>query len=174
MGARYPRDWNILDLDPVEEIKGNIVCRDKNRKLTEYPLSKVTFLKSLLVIVQCFLPACGEHKKYGLVSSENLPVIFKHHDYGQEPIYVPYKNPICRPLRVPADGDVLLGGIKWKILEALSISKVVPCILDCFIAALKERSLSKSFCLECLLIHTNGIGLFLERLIRTILLLQQV
>lgn len=170
MATRYPRDWNILDLDPVEEIKGAVVCRNKNRKLTEYPLSKITFFTNLLTVIQCFLPGCGEHRKYGLHYAENIPVIFKHHDFGQDPIYVPFKNPICRPLRVPADGDVLLGGIKWKILEASSVSKVIPCIFDCFIAALKERLLSKEFCLECLLVHQNGLGLFLERLIRTILM----
>jgi len=170
MAARNPfRDFNILELDPVQEVVRHVVRRKKERRLPEYLVSQVTFFQSLFVFIDCLLPACRGHQKFGVVESENVPVIFKSHDYNDQAKYVAYKTPISRPLRVPLDGDVLLNGIKWELAAAASSISVTQGFFDCLLANLKFLTLTKEFCIECLFRHTNGLGLSLERLIKTTL-----
>jgi len=169
MASRFPRDWSFLELDPLGEIQGCEVVRKPNRKFPEFLLSQIILLPSILTMVECYLPHCKGHRKFGTTVNENIPVIFKYHDQGKESVYVPYRNPICRPLRVPMDGDSVLSGIKWRLPMAMDPSKVSTSIFDCLIACLKDQMFSEKFCLECLFSHTNGTGLLLERVIKTIL-----
>lgn len=169
MAYRAPNDFKILDLDPFQEIVGQVVRRQKGKKLKEYLVSEVTFVHTLFVFLECLMPTCVGHRKFGMITSENLPVIFKYHDYGEEAKYVPYKNPICKPLRVPLDGDLLLIGIKWRLSDPVSILSVTQGFFDCLFVCLKFLCLTRYFCLECLFRHSNGIGLGLERFLKTIL-----
>ena len=165
----FPRDWGFMEIDPIEEIENNSVIRNSSRKLPEFLLSQVTFFQSILFMVECFLPLCKGHRKFGIATGLNVPVIFRHHDAGKEPVYVTFRNQACKPLRVPIDGDLLLSGVKWKLNEASDPSRVVPSIFDCLVAALRDRMLMKQFCLECLLMHSNGTGLLFERFLKTVL-----
>lgn len=168
MANRYPHDWKFLEINPVDDIRDNLIVRKTSRGFAEYLPSQILIFQTISTLIECFLPLCKGHQRFGTTLDGNVPVIFKYHDQNKEPVYVPYSNPICRPLRVPSDGDVILSGIKWKLALA-GPTKVLPCILDCLIACLKDKMLSTGFCLECLFFHSNGIGLMFERFLKTIL-----
>jgi len=157
----------MMEMDPTTELKGQTVSRFK-RRLPFYSASKVTFLPALFVFIDCYLPACQGHQKFGIVESENLPVMFKYHDYGQEATYVPYKVQINRPLRVPLTGDTMVNGIKWRF-DPTSLLITIQCLFDCLLACLKFRSLTSTICFECLFCHTSGVGLGLEKFLRTVI-----
>lgn len=166
------KDWYRLDIDPVHEINGSIVVRRYDRKMDEYGVSRVTFYKFIAVMVECIIPLCTGHQKYGVIVTDNIPVIFKRHDKDEEAVYVRYKNPICHPLRMPESGDKILNGIKWKIADpmaASTISSTQSTMFDCLLANLRFRMLLKEFCLDCLFMHTNGMGLLFEKFLKTIL-----
>ena len=157
-----------MEMDPTQELKGTMVVRLKDRKLPVYNVSRITFFPALIAFIDCLLPSCGGHPKYGIVEDENIPVVFRFHDFNMAPVYVPFRCPINRPFRVPLDGDLLLNGIKWRF-DPSSLLTTVQCLFDCLMANLRLQSLTKEFCLECLLSHTIGHGVGLERLLRTIL-----
>jgi len=163
------KDFSFLDLDPFQEISGVTIRRKKDRKQVEIPASRVTFIQSLFVFIDCLIPACNGHQKFGIVESENLPVIFRHHDFNEEAKYVAFKNPLCRPMRVPLDGDYLINGLKWRMSDVASLFQIPQSFFDCFAAALKLQTLTMRFCLECLFRHLNGEGLNLERFLKTVL-----
>lgn len=163
------KDFRIIDLDPVQEVVGRTIKRKKDRKLKTFSEAEVTFFKALFVLIDCLVPTCSGHQKFGLVTSENLPVIFKYHDYGEDAKYVAYKSPIVKPLRVPLDGDVLINGIKWGMTNPVAILSTTQGIFDCLFACLKLLTMTKNFCLECLMCHVNGLGRGLECFLKTIL-----
>ena len=163
------RDFSLLELDPFQEIVGIVIRRKKDRRQQEYPASQITFLQTLFVFIDCIIPACRGHQKFGIIESDNIPVIFKCHDFNDEAKYVAYKTPICRPLRVPLTGDFLLNGLKWHMVNAASMATVSQTLFDCLIASLKLQTLTFEFCLECLFRHCNGAGLGLERFLKTVL-----
>ena len=172
MANAKTKDWYRLDIDPNVEINGSIVVRRYDRKMDEYGASRVTFYRAVSLMVECILPLCIGHQKYGVITGDNIPVIFKRHDKDEEAIYVRYKNPICQPMRMPESGDKILNGIKWKIADPMMASVLSgsqSTIFDCLLANLRFRMLLKDFCLECLFVHTNGMGLMFEKLLRTIL-----
>jgi len=172
MASVRPKDWFRLDLDPVKEIKGSVIARKPERKLKEFNAARVTFFQNLLLMVECLMPACWGHRKYGVVTEENLPVVFRRHEKNGNVFYVPYKNSICLPMRMPENGDVVLSGVKWSVQSsvlATSLLNATSTIFDCFVANLRFRMLTKRLCLECLFMHTNGMGLIFERYLKTIL-----
>jgi len=172
MATRVPRFWDVMELDPVTEVQGTNVVRRLDRKLPEYTLSQVAFFRVLVMVVECVVPNCIGHRKYGVVIDENVPVVFHRHNPDQSPVYVAYKSQICKPLRVPENGDHMLIGIKWKATSmsmVIETTKTVQCVFDCLIADLRIRMMLKEFCLECLFAHSNGKGLLLERFLKTIL-----
>lgn len=168
----WTRDWDVLDLDPVTEIQGQSVYRKLERKLPEFIAAQVAFFRTLLVIIECILPNCAGHQKYGVVVEDNIPVVFRRHEQGHQAVYVAYKNIISRPLRVPENGDLILVGLKWRATDQsmlIDVVNAVQGVFDCLIADLRFRMMTKNFCLECLFGHTNGRGLHLERFIKTVL-----
>ncbi len=172
MATKVPKCWDVMELDPVTEIQGFNVVRRLDRKLREYKLNQVAFFRVLIMMVECVVPNCMGHRKYGVVVDENIPVVFLRHVPDQPPVYGVYKNQICKPLRVPENGDHMLVGIKWKATHmsmVIDTAKVVASIFDCLIADLRMRMLLREFCLECLFAHSNGKGLLLERFLKTIL-----
>lgn len=169
MALNLYKDFRIMDLDPVQEITGRVVKRKKARRPRTFFESEVIFFKTILVFIECLVPACKGHQKYGQVLSENLPVIFKYHDFGEQARYIAFKNPICKPMRVPLDGDALINGIKWRLTNPLSIYATTQGIFDCLIASLKFLTLTKDFCIECLFQHENGLGHGLEKFLKTVL-----
>ena len=170
MAARGTRDLDIAELDVVQEIDGHAVARKNEVRLPEIPESQVRFFQCFLMIVECFVPMCRGHRKFGVTTETNIPVIFRYHDPSKEAIYCPFKNPLNMPLRVPATGNIVLGGIYWKLTDGYSKSRVIPSVFDCLIANLRyQMMLTQEFCLECLLTHMNGMGLHLERLLKTVL-----
>ena len=162
------REFLIMEMDPIQELINNQVRRKKERRLTRYPASQVTFVQSFFMLIDCILPGCRGHERYGIIDGLNLPVIFKAHDFNSQPVYVEFKNQICRPLRVPMDGDVLLNGIKWRLATDTPMPFAVQGYFDCLFASLKFQTLLVDYCLECLFRHTNGAGLALERFLKTI------
>lgn len=170
MAAKNPfKNFLIIDLDPITEVVGNNIRRKKDRKLAEFSASQVTFIPTLLAVIDCILPGCQSHPKYGIIDGPNLPVIFSHHDYNQQAMYKAFKTPICKPLRVPMDDDVLLNGIKWRLTSAAPMLNAPQGFFDCLFAHLKFLTICVDFCLECLFMHVNGKGLGLERFLRTVL-----
>lgn len=172
MATKLPKEWNVMEMDPVIEIEGLKVIRKLERKMPEYDVKKVMFFRTLILIVECLVPNCTGHRKYGVVEEENVPVVFRRHDPNQKPVYSMFKSQVCRPIRVPETGDQFLAGLKWKATEMsllMETTKILPCIFDCLLADLRLRMLLKEFCLECLFAHSNGKGLLLERFIKTIL-----
>lgn len=166
------KDWFRLDIDPDYEVNGSIVVRRYDRRMDEYGVSRVTFYKFLRVMVECLIPLCTGHQKFGMITEEGIPVIFRRHDKDQEAVYVRYRNPICHPIRMPESGDKILNGIKWKIADpmaASTLSGTQSTMMDCLLANLRFRMLLKDFCLDCLFMHTNGMGLMFERFLKTIL-----
>jgi len=162
-------DFNIMEMDPIQELKGKSIVRNKSRKQPVFSVAEITFIPALFVFADCFLPGCRGHQKYGVVESENIPVVFKYHDRNELPVYVAFKSPISRPIRVPLTDDKLLNGIKWRF-NPLSILPTIQCIFDCLLASMKLQSLhTKTFCLECIFRHTNGVGINLEKFLRTVL-----
>jgi len=171
MSPTVSRDFRVLEMDPLTEIIGNTVFRQKDRKLREYLASQVVFIQSLFSLVECLVPGCGGHQRFGYVAADNVAVFFKYHDKSlKEGVYVPYRNPLCRPFRVPMDDDAIITGIRWNLKTLGSSITPMQSMFDCLIANLKLQSLMKRFCLECLFMHRNGLGLLLERLIKTVLL----
>ena len=172
MASKLSKDWEVMELDPVIEIQGLKVVRKLERKMPEFKVTKVVFFRALVMIVECLVPNCTGHRKYGMVEEENVPVVFLHHYLNQLPIYSMFKSQICKPIRVPATGDQFLVGIKWKATEMsllVETTKTMPCVFDCLLADLRLRMLMKEFCLECLFAHSNGKGLILEKFLKTIL-----
>lgn len=163
------RDFNFLDLDPFQEVSGTLIRRKKDRRQQMIPVSRVTFIPSLFIVIDCIIPTCNGHQKFGVVTSENVPVIFKCHDFNEEAMYIAYKNPLCRPLRVPLDGDYLINGIKWRMKNTNIHLPTLQTLFDCLFAALKFQTLTLQFCLECLFRHLNGEGLNLERFLKTVM-----
>lgn len=162
-------DFQLMEIDPTSELSlSQGVIRKKERKLPIYPMSRVTFFPTLFIFVDCFLPACRGHQKYGVVVDENVPVMFKFHDFNEEPSYVAFKTIISKPIRVPLTGDVLINGIRWRY-DPSTIINTVQCIFDCLIAGLKFKSLAQKICFECLFRYTGGLGNNLERFIRTVI-----
>ena len=167
-GLGFPKKIKGLRL----ETNGQTVVRKMDRKLPEYSAPLVAFFRALLIIVECALPNCTGHQKFGVVVEENIPVIFQRHDQGQPAIYVPFKNPISKPMKVPEDGENMLAGLKWRATDPSTLNDTwtaVQNIFDCLLADLRFRMMTKDFCLECLFAHTNGRGLLLERFIKTVL-----
>jgi hypothetical protein len=172
MAAKLSKDWDVLELDPVQEIQGHSVMRKMERKLPEFVATQVAFFRTLMVIVECLLPNCAGHQKYGVVVEDNIPAVFRRHEQGHQAVYVAYKSPISRPLRVPENGDMLLAGLKWKATDQsmlIDVASAIQSVFDCLLADLRYRMMTKDFCLECLFGHTNGRGLLLERFIRSVL-----
>ena len=171
MASKAPRDWDLMELDPVIEIQGQKVIRKLERRMPEFKLSQVAFFRALLVMVECLVPNCTGHQKYGVVIDENIPVVFRRHEVGNSPIYTTYKNALGKPIRVPENGDYLLMGLKWKSLDMPMVEAIraAQCVFDCLIADLRVRMMLKEFCLECLFSHSNGKGLLLERFVKTVL-----
>lgn len=172
MATKLSKDWDIMELDPVIEIEGLKVVRKLERRMPEFSVNRVVFFRTLIAIVECLVPNCSGHRKYGVIDEENIPVVFRHHLPGQLAKYAMFKSPICRPIRVPDTGDQLLVGLKWKTTELamlIATTKVLPSIFDCLIADLRLRMMLKDFCLECLFAHSNGKGLILERFLKTVL-----
>jgi hypothetical protein len=170
--AKLSKDWDVLELDPTQEIQGHTVVRKFDRKLQEFVAAQVAFFRTLILVVECILPNCAGHQKYGVAVEENIPVVFNRHEKGHQAIYTTYKNPISKPLRVPENGDNLLVGIKWRATDLtllVEAAAAIQNVFDCLLADLRFRMLTKDFCLECLFAHTNGRGLFLERFIKTVL-----
>ena len=166
------RDWEMMDLDPVTEVKGNEVVRNFERRMPEFNVTRVVFFRALMVMVECLVPNCKGHEKYGVVEEGNIPVVFRRHLPEKLPTYVMFKNHANRPIRVPETGDKMMVGIKWKATETsmlLETQKALPSIFDCLIADLRLRMLFKEFCLECLFMHSNGKGFLLERFLKTLL-----
>ena len=166
------KDWFRLDIDPATEINNSLVVRKYDRKLTEYKASKVTFFRTIVMMDECLIPLCTGHQKFGVVIDDNIPVIFKRHDKNEEAIYVRYKNPICQPLRMPESGDKVMSGIRWKVPDPMIASIQIgtqSTMFDCLLANLRFRMLLKEFCLDCLFMHTNGMGLIFEKFLKTIL-----
>lgn len=170
MATRCSKDFPILELDASTEIVANTVHRRRDRKLREYLASQITFIQGLFSLVECLVPGCRGHQRFGVSTTDNVAVFFRHHDVGREGIYVPYRNPLCKPLRVPQDGDTLINGIRWDSNSSLGVAESFQSIFDCLLANLKFQTLLKGFCLECIFMHTSGLGLLLERLLKTLLL----
>ena len=168
MSSILPRDLAVLQLDPAQEISGVYISRKRDRRLPEFPASQINFFQCLLLMVECLLPMCKGHRKFGVTVEDNIAVIFRHHEHNKEAVYVPYYNPICRPLRVPLDRDVLLAGVKWRFMGSNPLPTAQG-IFDCFLASLRYMMLNRDFCLECLFAHSNGMGLCLERFLKTAL-----
>jgi len=113
MASPRPKDWYRLGLDATQETNNYVVKRKVGRKVREYAAAEVTFYKNVLVTMTiCSNVKCWGHVQYGLIASENIPVIFRRHDEEKDGIYVEYKSPICLPLRMPEDGDSILSGIR--------------------------------------------------------------
>lgn len=169
MASKVLRDYSILELDPTQEILGHTVVRRKDRRLREYVASQVTFFQTIHFLIECLVPTCPGHQKFGVYLTENVALIYRHHNIGEEAIYVPFKNMICKPLKVPYDGEVLLTGIRWRLTSLNTIEVPSQSIFDCLLACLRFLMITKYFCLECLFRHSNGVGLALERFIKTVL-----
>lgn len=172
MASKLPKEFELMELDPVIEIEGLNVIRRLERRMPEYKLNKVVFFRTLIMMVECLVPNCTGHRRYGIVNEENIPVVFRRHLPNQLPVYVQFKSRICRPIRVPETGDVFLNGLKWKATEMsmlIETTKTLPCVFDCLLADLRLRMMFKEFCLECLFAHSNGKGLLLERFLKTVL-----
>jgi len=121
MAAKLPqevsKDWEVMDLDPVTEVKGNEIVRNFERKMSEFCVTRVVFFRALMVMAERLVPNCKGHEKYGVVEEGNIPVGFRHHLPEKLPIYAMFKNRICRPIRVPETGDKMMVGIKWRATE---------------------------------------------------------
>ena len=166
-------DVDLMELDPVIEIEGQKAIRKlEERRMPEFNVAKVVLFRALMLMVECSVPNCEGHRKYGATMEDNRPVVFRRHYANESPIYSLFKSQVNRPIRVPETGEALLMGIKWKATEMsmlLEASKTLPCVFDCLLADLRLRMMLKEFCLECLFAHSNGKGLLLERFIKTVL-----
>jgi len=173
MASTKSKDWFRLELDVTQETNNFIVKRKPGRKIKEYAASEVTFYRNVLTtLIMCSNVKCWGHVQFGWIADENVPVIFRRHDEEKDGIYAPFRSKICLPLRMPEDGDSILSGIRWRVQNSTLTTILMAAqstIVDCLAANLKFRMLTKEFCLECLMVHRNGIGLQFERLLKTLL-----
>ena len=171
MATKQQKDALLLDVDAETEIVANVVHRRKDRKPHEYIASQLVFFQSLFSLVECLVPGCKGHQRYAYSAADNIAAFFRYHDSStKEAIYIPFKSPLSRPLRIPQDGDELINGIRWGLFQKNSIVNCTQGIFDCLLASLKIQTMLKRFCLECIFMHTNGIGQLLEKIIKTALL----
>jgi hypothetical protein len=66
----------------------------------------------LRVHIQCEMPHCPGHFKYGMQKDRNLPVIFGHHR-KEVAHYFAFCVKSVLPFRVPGDRHQIMEGIKW-------------------------------------------------------------
>jgi hypothetical protein len=113
---------------------------------------------------------CERQSKFGLIASENCPVIFTAHT-NDEIVYSPTEPSLGElhgPLKIPEEGDILLHGIKWgTIMPERGKGVKNNCMIDSFLADIKIRSLDKNVCFECFFFHNEGAGLEFERMLLT-------
>jgi hypothetical protein len=169
MSSSPSQDFKIIDIDPLTEIIGNHVTRRRDRKLQEFFASQVVIIQGLFSLVECLVPGCKGHSRYGYVASDNSPAFYRYHEKGKEAVYTLFRNSLNRPIRVPLDGDIIINGIKWTLRSLDSIATNSQTIFDCLLANLKLQTLRKHFCLECLFMHRNGLGLHFEKVLKTVL-----
>ena len=156
--------------DPDMEVtKSRVVsCKPPAMRYLEKAL---TLFKMLSIAVACGYEGCRTaHCKYGLHVASNQPCIFDVHD--QEGVwYRPSVTKVSKPLRIPAEGDVLLTGIRWNTRKPRDDQKPIinTCMIDGFLTDLKLRSLDPKFCFECLFTFTEGGGRDLEQCLRTLI-----
>lgn len=171
MATYHPREYIYIEIDANTEIVSDVVRRRRDRKLREYLENEITFPSELFSIVECLVDNCFGHQHFGYSITDNTPLILNGHEPGKKHAsYIVYKNQINRPIRPPRDGDVMIHGIRWDLNSLHTTARVNQGMFDCLLAYLKFKTLQYSFCLECLFMHNSGIGLLLERLIKTVLL----
>ncbi len=91
------------------------------------------------------------HPKFGLIASENRPIIFTAHK-NYKIVYSPTEpllGELQGPLKIPEEGDILLHGIKWgTVLPERGTGVKNNCMIDSFLTDIKKRSLDKNVCLN--------------------------
>lgn len=163
----------VLSIDPKTEIVGNVVKRNADRRVMEYPASQVKFFHTLIAFVSC-IRCSGNHFKFGQTIKNNIPVVFKKHERDAEALYEVLIGNL--PIRIPINEDPLVDGVKW----ALSVIPRTPgfrkilsllpqTMVDCLFTDLKIRIAQESFCLNCHFLHSNGVGFLFESLLRTMM-----
>lgn len=156
--------------DPDMEVTKNKVISCKPQQM-RYLEKSISLLKMLAVAVVCTLDGCRVgHCKYGLHVASNQPCVFDGHDL-EGVWYVPNVTKANRSLRIPADGDVLLTGIRWNTTTPRDQQMPIAnsCMIDGFLTDLKVRSLDPKFCFECLFTYDYGAGRDLEQCLRTLI-----
>ena len=104
-------------------------------------------------------------QKFGLIASENCPVIFTAHK-NDEIVFSPTEPSLGElhgTLKIPEEGDILLHGIKWgTVMPERGKGFKNSCMIDSFLTDVKIRSLDKNVCFECLFFIMKEPGLNLE------------
>lgn len=168
--AECTNEYREVDLSIVDQRVIDLTTKKEKKILS----TKIKFFENVLFsTVICALANCStSHPKYGVYVSDNLPVIFDSHEEDDTIYYVPYRNRVIHPFRMPKVGDTLITGIRWNTVNPGPKKWGVTnsCMIDGFLTDLKLRSLDKDFCFECLFQHEGGPGRNLERCLRTLIL----
>ena len=164
---RRPSPEVVEYIDLVEkEIIKQVIKATIKRGRDNFKIQEVTFFQALQSKAK-FSKGCAEgHPKFGLITSENRPVIFTAHK-NVEIVYSPTEPPLSElhgPLKIPEEGDILLHGIKWgTVMPERGKGVKNSCMIDSFLTDIKIMSLDKNVCFECLFFHNKGDGLEFEK-----------
>ena len=164
-----PEVVEYVDLEEKEIIK-QVIKASIKRGRDNFKVQDVTFFQALQSKAKCSKGCAEGHPKFGLIASENRPVIFTAHK-NDEIVYSPTEPSLGElhgPLKIPEEGDILLHGIKWgTVLPERGTGVKNSCMIDSFLTDIKIRSLDKNVCFECLFFHNEGPGLEFERMLLT-------
>jgi hypothetical protein len=156
-----PEVVEYVDLEEKEIIK-QVIKASIKRGRDNFKVQDVTFFQALQSKAKCSKGCAEGHPKFGLIASENRPVIFTAHK-NDEIVYSPTEPSLGElhgPLKIPEEGDILLHGIKWgTVLPERGTGVKNSCMIDSFLTDIKIRSLDKNVCFECLFFHNEGPGL---------------
>jgi hypothetical protein len=160
-----PEVVEYIDLEEKEIIKQVIKATIK-RGRDNFKVQEVTFFQALQSKAKCSKGCAEGHPKFGLITSENRPVIFTAHK-NVEIVYSPTEPSLSElhgPLKIPEEGDILLHGIKWgTVMPERGKGVKNSCMIDSFLTDIKIRSLDKNVCFECLFFIMKEPGLNLKK-----------
>ena len=153
-------------------VQNQAITLNQGNRDARIPMAQVKFYQRLPLLATCTNQVCYvSHRKYGCTITTKIPVIFHSHSPDGQVYYVPYRQKVSLPFRMPKTGDALITGIRWNTKQARADPNVVnSCMIDGFLTDLKIRGLDRDFCFECLFLHKLGPGLLLERCLRTLIL----
>jgi len=137
-----PEVVEYVDLEEKEIIK-QVIKASIKRGRDNFKVQDVTFFQALQSKAKCSKGCAEGHPKFGLIASENRPVIFTAHK-NDEIVY------------------------SWgTVLPERGTGVKNSCMIDSFLTDIKIRSLDKNVCFECLFFHNEGPGLEFERMLLT-------